>query len=171
MTLIRNGALVEGDPWRFFAEGEELPADGAALVTARCWAKERERLIGRNAPIGVKLEADDQPSAIAGDLDRFGLVAVDFPKFNDGRGYSSARLLRERYGYKGEIRAVGRVLRDQLLLMLRCGFDGFDLADKDPVAAWAQAVGDMSVFYQPAADDRAPARTLRHPRPRLARAS
>lgn len=171
MALIRNGALVEGDPWRFYAEGEELPADGAALVTAKRWAKERERLIGRNAPIGVKLEASDQPKSIAADLDRFGLVAVDFPKFNDGRGYSAARLLRERYGYKGEIRAVGRVLRDQLLYMLRCGFDGFDLTDKDPVAAWAQAVGAMSVFYQPAADDRAPVRMLRHPRPRLARAS
>ena len=171
MALIRNGALVPEDPWRFFAEGEALPADGAALVTAKRWATERERLIGRNAPIGVKLEAGDQANAIAADLDRFGLVAVDFPKFNDGRGYSAARLLRERYGYKGEIRAVGRVLRDQLLLMLRCGFDGFDLADKDPVGAWAQAVGDMSVFYQPAADDRVPARKLRHSRSWLARAS
>jgi uncharacterized protein (DUF934 family) len=171
MALIRNGALVADDPWRFYAEGEALPADGAALVTARRWTAERERLIGRNAPIGVKLEAGDQPAAIAGDLDRFGLVAVDFPKFNDGRGYSAARLLRERHGYRGEIRAVGRVLRDQLLAMLRCGFDGFDLADKDPVGAWRQAVGGQSVFYQPAADDRAPARRLRHSRPWLARAS
>jgi uncharacterized protein (DUF934 family) len=171
MALIRNGALVEGDPWRFFAEGEALPAGGAALVTAKRWAAERERLLGRNAPIGVKLEAGDQPAAIAADLDRFGLVAVDFPKFNDGRGYSAARLLRERHGYKGEIRAVGRVLRDQLLFMLRCGFDGFDLADKDPVGAWAEAVGAISVFYRPAGDDRAPARRLRHAGPRLARAS
>jgi uncharacterized protein (DUF934 family) len=169
MALIRNGALVEGDPWRFVADGEELPAAGAAVVTAKRWVAERDGLIGRNAPIGVKLEAGDQPKSIASDLDRIDLVAVDFPAFKDGRGFSAARLLRERYGYKGEIRAVGRVLRDALLYMQRCGFDAFDLVDKDPVAAWRESLGEMSVFYQPAADERAPARRLR--RPRLARAS
>jgi len=169
MALIRNGALVENDPWRFVADGEELPPEGAALVTARRWVAERDRLVGRNAPVGVRLEAADHPKSIAADLDRIGLVAVDFPAFKDGRGFSAARLLRERYGYKGEIRAVGRVLRDALLYMLRCGFDAFDLTDKDPVAAWNEAVGEMSVFYQPAADGRAPARRLRNPR--LARAS
>ena len=169
MALIRNGALVENDPWRFLADNEELPAEGAALVTAKRWIAERDRLLGRNAPVGVKLEAGDHPKSIAGDLDRIGLVAVDFPAFKDGRGFSAARLLRERYGYKGEIRAVGRVLRDALLYMQRCGFDAVDLTDKDPVAAWKEAVGEMTVFYQPAADERVPARSLRNPR--LARAS
>jgi uncharacterized protein (DUF934 family) len=169
MALIRNGALVAGDPWRFVADGDELPADGAAVVTAKRWTTERDRLLGRNAPIGVKLEAGDALDAIARDLDRIGLVAIDFPAFKDGRGFSSARLLRERYGYRGEIRAIGRVLRDALLYMLRCGFDAFDLTDKDPVAAWNEAVAEMSVFYQPAADGRVPARRLRNPR--LARAS
>ena len=169
MALIRNGALVQNDPWRFVADGEDLPPEGAAVVTAKRWLAERDRLLGRNAPVGVRLEAGDQPKAIAADLERIGLVAVDFPAFKDGRGFSSARLLRERYGYKGEIRAVGRVLRDALLFMLRCGFDAFDLIDKDPVTAWNEAVAELSVFYQPAADGRAPARTLRNPR--LARAS
>lgn len=171
MTLIKDGALVGEDGWAFLGDADELPAEGAVVVTAKRWLKERERLAGRNAPTGVKFEAGDDPRALAADIDRFALVAVDFPKFNDGRGYSTARLLRGRCGYRGELRAVGRVLRDQLLFMQRCGFDAFDVADKDPVGAWQQALGEMSVFYQPSADDRIPARALRHPRRRLARAS
>lgn len=171
MALVRDGLLVADDAWRFVAEADEIPAEGAVVVTAKRWLKERERFAGRNAPTGIKIEAGDDIKALAADIDRFALVAVDFPKFNDGRGYSTAHLLRTRYGYKGEIRAVGRVLRDSLLYMHRCGFDAFDIVDKDPLGAWRQKLGEMSVFYQPATDDRTPARDLRHPHRPLARAS
>ncbi|MEM8120240.1 DUF934 domain-containing protein, partial [Morganella morganii] len=88
--------------------------------------------------LGVWLDADEEPESIAGDLDRFQVIAVNFPAFTDGRGFSSARLLRERYGYKGEIRAIGDVLRDQLFFMRRCGFDAYAIrADRSPEDALA----------------------------------
>ena len=98
------------------------------------------------------LDSHEEPAAIAGDLDRFALVAVNFPKFGDGRGYSIARLLRERYGYKGELRAIGEVVRDHLFFMARCGFDAFLLRDdQDPEEALT-AFGDFSDSYQSTVD-------------------
>ena len=89
------------------------------------------------------------------------MVALEFPKFRDGRAYSTARLLRERYGFAGELRAVGDVLRDQFLFMHRCGFDAFEVADEQAVAAWRKAIAEFTVFYQTATDGRAPAGALR----------
>src|SRR3546814_2142105 len=85
-----------------------------------------ERLRGHNGRLGLRLKSDQSPAGIAEDLGHFQLVALEFPRFGDGRAYSYARLLRERYGFKGELRAVGNVLRDQFLFMLRCGFDALD---------------------------------------------
>lgn len=94
------------------------------------------------------LEPGDDPGALAGSLERLTVVAVNFPKFGDGRGYSIARLLRERYGYRGELRAVGQVARDNLYFMAQCGFDAFELrAGEDPKEALA-AFNDFSEAYQ-----------------------
>jgi uncharacterized protein (DUF934 family) len=94
------------------------------------------------------LEAGDDPGALAASLGRLKLVAVNFPKFGDGRGYSIARLLRERYGYRGELRAVGEVARDHLYYMAQCGFDAFELrAGEDPQEA-LDAFNDFSEAYQ-----------------------
>jgi len=94
------------------------------------------------------LEAGDDPGALAASLGRLKVVAVDFPKFGDGRGYSIARLLRERYGYRGELRAVGEVARDHLYFMAQCGFDAFELrAGEDPQQA-LDALNDFSEAYQ-----------------------
>ena len=94
------------------------------------------------------LEPGDDPGALAGSLERLTVVAVNFPKFGDGRGYSIARLLRERYGYRGELRAVGQVARDNLYFMAQCGFDAFELrAGEDPKEALA-ALDDFSDAYQ-----------------------
>jgi uncharacterized protein (DUF934 family) len=109
------------------------------------------------------LPSDTSPLAIADDVGRLGLVALEFPRFTDGRPYSHARLLRQRLGYRGELRAVGNVLRDQLLFMRRCGFDAFELPDGADVAAWLSAFDEISVFYQPAADGAPPAMELRRP--------
>ncbi len=87
-----------------------------------------------------------------------------FPKFRDGRAYSYARLLRERYGFEGELRAVGDVLLEQLFFMLRTGFNAFELTAEDPLGAYRTALGDLSVFYQPTGDGRATALQLRHAR-------
>jgi uncharacterized protein (DUF934 family) len=99
-------------------------------------------------PERALLEAGDDPGALAASLGRLKLVAVNFPKFGDGRGYSIARLLRERYGYRGELRAVGEVARDHLYYMAQCGFDAFELrAGEDPQEA-LDAFNDFSEAYQ-----------------------
>ena len=92
---------------------------------------------------GVLLGPGDDPQAIANQLQDISVVAVEFPQFTDGRGYSIARLLRERHGYKGEIRAVGEVLRDNLFYLSRCGFDGFVLSDQSRLN---DAISDLSTF-------------------------
>jgi uncharacterized protein (DUF934 family) len=98
--------------------------------------------------MGVWLDANDDPALIAGDLGHFAVIAVNFPQFTDGRGYSIGRLLRERYGWRGELRAVGDVLRDQLFYLTRCGFDAFVLRDGEDANAALAAFGDFSEGYQ-----------------------
>jgi uncharacterized protein (DUF934 family) len=142
--IIRNGR-VEPDDW-----------DASALLTLAQWKLQRLQLIEAGVRVGVLLEPNDDPAELAKDLDRLSLVAINFPKFADGRGYSSAVLLRTRHGYRGELRAVGDVGRDQLFYLKRCGFDAFALAPhRDPHAALA-SLGDFSVRYQGSVDDRAP---------------
>ncbi|MBI2977394.1 MAG: DUF934 domain-containing protein, partial [Rhodospirillales bacterium] len=121
MPLLKEGAFV-ADPWVTVADGADIPADVPVIVSQERWLERAKELAGRNAPIGVRLKSHQSPETIAEDLHRFSLVALEFPHFKDGRAYSYARLLRERYGFKGEIRAVGNVLRDQHLFMIRCGF-------------------------------------------------
>jgi uncharacterized protein (DUF934 family) len=99
---------------------------------------------------------------VAEDLEHLGVVALAFPVFKDGRAYTNARRLRERYGYKGEIRAIGNVLRDQYLFMLRCGFDALEVKEGETEQGWEKAVRAFSVFYQPAADGQATVLSLRH---------
>ena len=160
MALIRDGRLVE-DPWTAVADGAPLPAAGPVVIGLARWSDEREALIARGQPLGLRLENDQSPALIGDDLAHFDLVVLSFPKFTDGRAYSQARTLRERYRFTGEIRATGQVLRDQLALMQRCGFDGFEIADETAAKSWARAADEISVRYQPAADGRAWASELR----------
>lgn len=158
-TLIRNRQIA-ADSWRLLddaapwvAVGEdgfvpEFPAAGGLIVPLALWRLRREDLLDRGEPVGVRLAAGEGPEAIAPALEQLALVAVHFPKFSDGRGLSTARLLRERYGYEGEVRAIGDVLRDQLPFLERSGFDAFALRDdQDPEAALA-AFGELSDAYQ-----------------------
>ena len=112
MPLLSDGRLV-ADPWLTVPDGAPLP-DGPAIVSLARWRAERAALTARNAALGLRLAAGEPVEEIAPDLARFAVVALDFPSFRDGRSYSAARLLRERYGYAGELRAIGNVLRDQL---------------------------------------------------------
>ncbi len=163
MPLLKEGAFV-ADPWVSVDDAAEIPADSPVIVSQERWLQRAKDLAGRNAPVGVRLKSHQSPAAIAGDLDRFSLIALEFPHFKDGRAYSYARLLRERYGFKGEIRAVGNVLRDQHQFMIRCGFDTFELRDGEDAADWNKHAEAFSVFYQPATDRRATALELRHRR-------
>jgi uncharacterized protein (DUF934 family) len=112
----------------------------------------------------VRLHSDQSPELIAEDLEHLALVALEFPKFRDGRAYSYARILRERYGFRGELRAVGDVLMEQLHFMVRTGFNAFEIEGADPLGQLEVALGDFSVWYQPTGDGRKTAVDLRHAR-------
>lgn len=155
MPLIENGRAID-DPWTHVGDDQDLAPGVPAIVSLDRWRRERVSLIVRNTPIGVRLGAGDAPEEIAADLHRFDVVALDFPTFRDGRAYSSARLLRERFGYEGEIRAVGNVLRDQFAFMARCGFDAVEAEKPEDAADWGVASGEITVVYQAAADGRRP---------------
>lgn len=164
MSLIKDGKLVT-DPFVDASAAESIPPSGAVIVSLEQWQKHRDALLARGTPLGIRLHSDQAPELIADDVHKFALIALEFPKFRDGRAYSYARLLRERYGFKGELRAVGDVLLEQLFFMLRVGFDALDVVQSpDPVAAFQTAVSDFSVWYQPTADGRKTALQLRHRR-------
>jgi uncharacterized protein (DUF934 family) len=165
-TIIKDRKLV-ADPWRRLernADGSSpaLPPNGDVIFPLASWQALRGELLARPGRIGVWLNSDDEPAAIAEDLALFGVVAVNFPKFGDGRGYSIARLLRERYGYKGELRAVGDVQRDQFFFLSRCGFNAFALrGGEDPHEALA-AFDDFSEAYQASVERPQPLFRRRH---------
>ena len=161
--LIRHGRLVE-DPFVHADAEDPRPPEGPVIVSLEQWERHRPELIGRSAPLGVRLRSDQHPEAIVADLERLAVVALEFPVFRDGRSYSSARLLRERYRYRGELRAVGDVLLEQLHLMMRVGFDAFEIDSDDPLGDFQAAAGDFSVWYQASADGRPTALDLRHRR-------
>ena len=108
------------------------------------------------------IDATQQREVIANDLDHVAVIALEFAVFKDGRAYSYARLLRERWGFTGELRAVGDVLLEQLHFMQRVGFDAFELKSGDPIAEWQTATAEFTTWYQATGDGRIPARALRH---------
>ncbi|BAN22381.1 DUF934 domain-containing protein [Caballeronia insecticola] len=165
MTLIiKNRAVVE-DSFTVVRAAEDgalpaidaLPA-GKLIVPFALWKEHKSAIIASRAKedIGVWLAPDDEPAELAADFDDLSVIAVDFPVFRDGRGFSIGRLLRERYEWKGELRAIGDVLRDQVLFHSRCGFDAFAVrADKDIHDA-LNAFSEFSELYQGATDNPEP---------------
>jgi len=160
MGLIRGGRLV-ADPFTDASALGELPPGVPLIVSLEQWQAHRAELLARGTPLGIRLRSDQPPSQIAGDLGHFAVVALEFPKYRDGRAYSHARILKERLGYTGEIRAVGDVLQEQLHFMDRCGFSAFDVAAPDPELAWRTIAGDHTVWYQATGDGRPRALDLR----------
>ena len=161
MPLLKRGKLVD-DPWTHVADEVAVPASGSVIVGLKRWRDERETLLKRADPVGVRLQSDHTAGDVADDLEHLGVVAFAFPVFRDGRAYTNARRLRERHGYTGEIRAIGNVLRDQYLFMVRCGFDALEGAEDETEKDWQKAVRAISVFYQPTADGRPSVLSLRH---------
>lgn len=156
--IIKNQAIVD-ETWHLLpkdASFDSLPNSDDVIVPLTLWLEHGHALQARDGGLGIWLDSDEEVEAIANDLAHFQVVALNFPAFTDGRSYSNARLLRDRYGYTGEIRAIGDVLRDQLFYLQRCGFNAFALrADKDPEAA-LQGLKDFSVTYQAASDEPQP---------------
>ena len=147
MTYFAKGAFA-ADPWA-----------GREILTLTEF-RERESRDGLPDPLGVHLDPGVAVEAIAPHLDRIALVAIAFPKFTDGRGYSMGWLLRRRLGYKGEMRAVGDVLFDEMQFMVRCGFDSFDITDPATIKLLADGRrAAFDHFYQPGLEPEIPAGT------------
>jgi uncharacterized protein (DUF934 family) len=158
--IIKNRTVV-ADDWTVLRlneddtpEGIEVPA-GKLIVPLKVWQAQRDKLQGR-ADLGVWLASDERPDALKGELENFKVVAVDFPKFADGRGYSTAYNLRARLGYTGELRAIGDVLRDQLFYMHRVGFDAFAVREDRNVHDALKGLTDFSETYQSSWDQKNP---------------
>jgi uncharacterized protein (DUF934 family) len=153
MALIIKDSNVVTDPWLRLELGTDgglpaIPQAGDIIVPLLLWQRQRAQLAGRPGRLGIWLDSHEEPAAIAEDLKLFGVVAVNFPKFTDGRGYSTAHLLRERYGWKGELRAVGDVFRDQLFHLASCGFNAFALRQGEDLQDALAAFRDFSDTYQ-----------------------
>ena len=160
MTLLEksgDGAAVLEDRFTRVDDDAALPEAGAVLVSLTRFGAEKDLLLSRDGELGVWLQSSESPDAIVKDLDRIALIALDFPVFSDGRAYSSARLLRERYGYKGEVRAIGDVLCEQLAFMLRSGFNTFEMQSVNALDEFNSVVAEVRVVYQPTADGQATA--------------
>jgi uncharacterized protein (DUF934 family) len=160
MQLIKGGRIV-ADGFVRLPDDAPVPERVPVIVSAARFLSDAETLLRRDAPTGVLWPNDRRVAELAPHLDRLALVALVFPAFKDGRAFSQARLIRERYGFHGELRATGQVLRDQFLFMLRAGFDAFEVTKDADVGAFAEAAHRYSVFYQPTGDGRSTARAGR----------
>ena len=166
--LIKDRA-VAADEWAYVTDDAAL-TDAPSIISLERLAAEAEVLRRRNAPLGVILRADNQGKTKLGEdvrtlgdyLDMLSLVAVEFPVYRNGRGYSTARILREQMGFEGELRAIGEVLYDQWQFMVRCGFDAFEIDAQYSLEVFNEALGELGDAYQPAADSNRGALWKRH---------
>lgn len=150
--IIKNREIVN-DTWQHLGDDDNLPDNTTdIIVTVARWRKDRDALLARNAKLGITIGGGVPVDEIVDDLTHFDLIAIRFPEFKDGRGYSYARLLRERYSFKEEIRAIGNVLRDQLFYMERCGINAFEVQEDRDIHDSLKAFHEFTIRYQPAAD-------------------
>ncbi len=160
MPLVKRGRVVE-DPYLRVVDDAPIRDDAAVIVPAARFLADAAELSRRSAPTGLIWPNDRKIAELAPWLDRLALIALTFPNFRDGRAYTQARQLRERYGFRGELRATGEILRDQFLFLTRAGFDSLEVKKAADAAAYAEAVGRYSVFYQQSANGLAPAQRRR----------
>ena len=160
-SLIKDGA-VASDNWRVLEKPEEGQAaavavpDQRVIVPLAVWQAQREPLQARRQTLGVWLGPEDSADQLGAEAGEFELLAVHFPTFMDGRGFSTARLLRERYAFNGELRAIGHFIRDQLCYMRRCGFNAFSFAEPIDLQAALASLDDFTEYYQAGTDQPLP---------------
>ncbi len=162
--LVKDGRL-QADEWKLLGKGEEFPQRAIEngeklLLPLALWAENASSLTG-NPDVGVWLDSDDSVDRLGEFCGSLRIIAINFPSFADGRGYSLARQLRDKLGYEGELRAIGDVLRDQAFFYQRVGFSSFKPREDRPAEGAIEALRDFSVVYQAAADDRPPAHNQR----------
>jgi uncharacterized protein (DUF934 family) len=159
MPLYQNNAFV-ADAWIKLADDAAVPAEGDVILPLPRWRKERSDLAARAGKTGVSIAPGENWDDLVAALPGVALIALVFPKYTDGRAFSTGTQLRVRHDYKGEIRAVGDVLLDEIALMIRCGFDAFEVTDERTIRALERGyVPKVSLFYQPALGVEAPAGT------------
>jgi uncharacterized protein (DUF934 family) len=159
MRIIRDCRIVEDDWIVIPADADALPTSGKLIIPLKRWLAQRDSLAARDQdaePLAVWLDSHEDPAGLANDLHRLALIAVNFPRFADGRGYSTAFLLRQRYGFKGELRAIGDVLRDQLFYLQRVGFNAFAVRAGKDIEEALKALDDFSETYQASSDQPVP---------------
>jgi len=156
MPLVESGRIVED---RYVRVGDEapMPERVPVIVSAKRFLANADELIRRDGSLGVAWPNDRRVGELQPWLGHLALIALEFPKFRDGRAYSQARLLREQYGFRGTLRATGDVLRDQFNFLVRAGFDSFDVKKPTDARVFAEVLARYSVHYQPSADGRPPA--------------
>jgi uncharacterized protein (DUF934 family) len=164
MPLVKASQIVE-DQYVRVEDDAPLPDGVPVLLTAARFLADAREIVERDAPVGVIWPNDRRVTKLAPWIDRLGLIALVFPKFKDGRAYSQARQLRETYGFRGELRATGEVLRDQFMFLVRAGFDAFEVKKDADVAAFSTEIARHTVFYQPTGDGRVAANWARHAQP------
>jgi uncharacterized protein (DUF934 family) len=167
MPLVENGKIVE-DRYVRVDEDAPTPDRAAVIVTANRFFADTDALTRRDGSLGILWPNDRRVAELQPWLGHLALVALNFPKFRDGRAYSQARLLREQYGFGGTLRATGDVLRDQFSFLVRAGFDSFEVKKPADARAFAESVARFSVVYQPGADGRVPALRRRAQKARAA---
>lgn len=148
MEIIKDRAIVE-DAWAHIADDAAIPPQGDITVSLARWGEESAALAARPGKVGVRIAPGEDVDGAIDALLNAPMIAIEFPKFTDGRGYSTARLLRERHGYAGELRAIGHVLRDQIFYMHRVGINAFELAPGRSLSDALNAFSDFTVTYQP----------------------
>jgi uncharacterized protein (DUF934 family) len=153
MRLVKSGQVIE-DQYIHILDDEMIPDGVPVIITAARFMADAASIVRRDAPTGVLWPNNRKVAELAPFLDRLALVALVFPSFRDGRAYSQARLLREQYGYRGELRATGDVLRDQFFFLARSGFDAFEVKKDADADVFAKELARHSVFYQPTGDGR-----------------
>jgi uncharacterized protein (DUF934 family) len=158
--IIKNKSIVDDD-WRVLRLGENDTSEsvavppGKVIVPLKVWQAQRDALQHR-ADIGVWLASDERAEDLQNEVGKFSVIAVDFPKFADGRGYSIAYHLRVRLGYRGELRAIGDVLRDQMFYLQRVGFDAFATRGDKDIHEALKGLNDFSLSYQASSDEKLP---------------
>jgi uncharacterized protein (DUF934 family) len=153
MPLVKHGKIAT-DSFVHVADDADIPAEGAVLIPAARFLADAETLSQRADSTGVIWPNNRDLDELVPFLDKLAVVALVFPTFRDGRAYSQARLLRERYKFHGELRATGQVLRDQFVFMMRAGFDAFDVKKEADAEAFLATAKRYTVFYQPTGDGR-----------------
>jgi uncharacterized protein (DUF934 family) len=153
--IIKDRLIVD-DTYTLVRDASELPSSGDVLIDIAIWADVKEQLGSRDGKVGLLLGGDAEPSAVADDVNTLDLISIEFPVFRDGRGYSLARIIRERMAFKGELRASGDVLRDQLYYLQRCGFNSFATREDRCIEEALHGLSDFTVTYQADAFEKRP---------------